>query len=108
LIVFIVFKFEMLEFYSRRKKYPFWIFLKGRIHQRGQNIMQPDDAITLTSLFSHSRKLYTGETLFYYPYGNATSKNILENYLGTPEIYTNVIYVLKVGNNYTLIYLVSI
>ena len=70
--------------------------------------MQPDDAITLTSLFSHSRKLYTGETLFYYPYGNATSKNILENYLGTPEIYTNVKYVLKVGTNYLSIYLVSI
>ena len=53
-------------------------------------MLEPDDAITLNSLFSHSRKLFTGKMLLYYPYGNATSKNILANYLGTPEIYTNV------------------
>ena len=51
---------------------------------------EPDDAVTWESLFSHSRKFFTGQTIFYYPYGNATSKNILANYLGTPEIYTNV------------------
>ena len=54
-------------------------------------MQEPDNAVTLQSLFSHGRRVFTGELLFYYPYGNATSKNILENYLGTPEIYTNVV-----------------
>jgi len=37
-------------------------------------MQEPDDAVTLTSLFSHGRKLFTGEMQFYFPYGNAMSK----------------------------------